>query len=312
MTFSLTRRSALFAGAALPLAAALGAGPARAAADIKGPSTPDHYRFKIGAFDVTALKAGSRALENPQETYGLNVTPEDFAEASQQAFIPADRGQNFFTPSVVNTGNELVLFDAGLSADGTLAALTAAGYSSDQVDVVVLTHMHGDHINGLMSGDAPTYPNARYVAGAVENDYWAGAGNDGYDKTVRPLLDKTTLIHDGDSVVSGITGMAAFGHSPGHMVYHVQSNGQRLVLTADLANHPVWSLARPDWEVRFDMDKAMAAEARRKVLGMLAAERVPMLAYHFAFPPVGYVEARGEGFHFVPMSYQLLLDPPAA
>lgn len=307
MTIKLNRRTALFAGAALPLAAALGSSPARAAAELKGAATPDHYRFPLGEFEVTALKAGTRPMENPQETYGLNVPAEEFAKVSVENFIPADKAQNSFTPSVVNTGEHLVLFDAGLSAEGTLAALNAAGYTADQVDIVVITHMHGDHISGLVSGDALTYPNASYFTGAVENDYWAGAGNDGYDKIIRPIIDQFTLLKDGDTVVPGITAMAAFGHSPGHMTYHVESGNERLLLTADLANHPVWSLARPEWEVRFDMDKEKAAEARKAVLTMLAEERVPMLAYHFAFPPVGFVEKRGEGFHFVPASYQLLI-----
>lgn len=307
MAFSLTRRSALLAGAALPLAAALGSGPARAAAELKGAATPDHYRFPLGEFEVTALKAGSRAMDNPREIYGLNVPAEEFAEVSAEAFIPADKAQNTFTPSVVNTGTQLVLFDTGLSAEGTLAALTAAGYTADQVDVVVITHMHGDHISGLMSGDALTYPNASYFTGAVENDFWAGAGNEGYDKIIRPIADRFTYLKGGDTVAPGITAMEAFGHSPGHMTYHIESAGKRLLLTADLANHPVWSLAHPEWEVRFDMDKAKAAEARKSVLTMLAEERVPLLAYHFSFPPVGFVEARGEGFHFVPASYQLLI-----
>ena len=101
--------------------------------------------------------------------------------------------------------------------------------------------------------------------------------------------------------------MAAFGHTPGHMGYMLESDGQQLMLVGDLANHYVWSLAHPDWEVRFDMDKAGAAAARRKVLGMLAADGVPFVGYHMPFPGVGYVETRGEGFHYVPHSYQLLM-----
>lgn len=307
MTFKLTRRSALIAGALMPVAASLPALPARAAADLKGPSTPIHYRFKLGAFEVTPLRAGTGPMENPQQTYGLNATPEDFAAVSAAAFVPADKSQNFFTPTLVNTGKELVLFDAGPSAAGTLEALTAAGYTPDQVDIVVVTHMHGDHIGGILNEGALTYPNARYVTGAIENNHWAGTDNENYGKVIRPIADRFTYLDDGGSPASGITAMAAYGHTPGHFVYHIESEGKRLLLTADMANHAVWSIGRPDWEVRFDMDKPAAIETRKRVLGMLAADRVPFIAYHLAFPAAGYVEAVDDGFRHIPVSYQLLL-----
>lgn len=305
----LSRRQALFAGATMPLAATLPL-PVFAKAEMQGSGFAPWNRFKLGSFEVTTLLAGTRAGEKPQETFGTNASPEDFAALSAANFIPADKTQNFFTPTVINTGAELVLFDTGLAAEGTLAALTAAGYTPDQVDVVVLTHMHGDHIGGLMGADGttPTFANARYVTGGVEHNHWSGAANEGFDKNVKPLNDKFTFLDDGGSVASGITGMAAFGHSPGHMVYQVESDGQRLMITADTANHYVWSLQKPDWEVRFDADKAAAAAVRKQVFGMIAADKIPFIGYHMPFPGVGYVEAQGDGFRFVPASYQLLLN----
>lgn len=306
---SLSRRQALFAGATMPLAATLPL-PVFAKAEMQGSGFAPWNRFKLGAFEVTTLLAGTRAGDKPQETFGTNASPEEFAALSAANFIPDDRTQNFFTPTLVNTGAELVLFDTGLAAEGTLAALTAAGYTPDQVDVVVLTHMHGDHIGGLMGADGttPTFANARYVTGSVEHNHWSGAANEGFDKNVKPLNDKFTFLDDGGSVVTGITGMAAFGHSPGHMVYQVESDGQRLMITADTANHYVWSLQKPDWEVRFDMDKAAAAAVRKEVFGQIAADRIPFIGYHMPFPGVGYVEAQGDGFRYVPASYQLLLN----
>jgi glyoxylase-like metal-dependent hydrolase (beta-lactamase superfamily II) len=306
---SLSRRQALFAGATMPLAAALPL-PAFAKAEMQGAGFAPFNRFKLGAFEVTTLLAGTRAGDKPQETFGTNASPEDFAALSAANFIPADMTQNFFTPTVVNTGAELVLFDTGLAAEGTLAALTAAGYTADQVDVVVLTHMHGDHIGGLMGADGttPTFANARYVTGGVEHNHWSGAANEGFDKNVKPLNDKITFLDDGGAVASGISGMAAFGHSPGHMAYQVESNGQRLMITADTANHYVWSLQKPDWEVRFDADKAAAAAVRKQVFGMIAADKIPFIGYHMPFPGVGYVEAKDDGFRYVPASYQLMLN----
>lgn len=122
--------------------------------------------------------------------------------------------------------------------------------------------------------------------------------------SVVPLADQMTFLDDGGSVTGGITAMAAFGHTPGHMGYMIESDGAQLMLIADLANHYVWSLAYPDWEVRFDADKAAAAASRRRVLGMLAADRIPFVGYHMPFPALGYVEANGDGFRYAPATYQ--------
>ena len=305
----MTRRSALFAAAALPIASAFVARPALAAAEMQGAQTPVFNRFKLGGFEVTTLLAGTRPVEEPNKIFGLNATPEEFAAAAQENFIPTNVAQFFFTPTLVNTGTELVLFDTGLSAAGTGAAMQAAGISPDQVDVVVLTHMHGDHIGGMMTeAGTPTFANARYVTGSVEHNHWSAAGNEGFDKNVKPVNEKMTFLEDGGSVASGITAMMAAGHTPGHMIYMLESNGQRLAVTADTANHYVWSLAHPDWEVSFDMDKANAAASRKTVFGMLAADRVPFIGYHMPFPGMGFVEAKDSGFRYVPASYQMMLN----
>ena len=303
----ITRRSALLGAAALPFAAA-SVSPAFAAAEMLGASTAKFNRVKLGSFEVTSLLAGTRTVPEPQSIFGMNATPEEFAEASSTANIPTDKAQFFFTPTVVNTGEKLVLFDTGLNAGGITGALSAAGYSPDQIDTVVLTHMHGDHIGGMMNDGAPTFANADYVTGAAEFNAWDMAGNESFEAKVRPMAEKMTMLDDGGFVVSGITAMAAFGHTPGHMAYMLESDGAQLVLGADFANHYVWSLAYPDWEVKFDRDKAMAAQTRRKLLGMMAADKIPFIGYHMPFPAIGYVETRNEGFHYVPASYQMLME----
>ncbi|MDQ2066099.1 MBL fold metallo-hydrolase [Xinfangfangia sp. CPCC 101601] len=304
-----SRRQALLATATLPLAPIMAA-PAHAKADPQGRSMPLFHRFALGDFEVTTLLAGTRTTDKPQETFGLNASAEEFAALAAENFLPAEKTQNFFTPVLVNTGAELVLFDTGLSAESTGAALQATGISLDQVDLVVLTHMHGDHIGGLMAADGvtPAYANARYVTGAIEHNHWSAAGNEGFDKNVRPLAEKMTFLDDGGTAAPGISAVLTAGHTPGHMAYRIESAGQQLMLTADCCNHFVFSLQRPDWEVRFDADKAMGAATRKAVFGMLAAERIPFIGYHMPFPGVGYVEAKGEGFRFVPQSYQHLIE----
>ena len=302
----LTRRAALSLGASLPLAAALPQAAA-AKAEMMGMDIAKSRRVALGEFEVTTLLAGTATRDEPQGIFGMNVSPEEFAKVSEEAFLPADKVQFFFTPTLINTGSELILFDTGLNAKGITAAVEAAGYTADQVDKVVITHMHGDHIGGLMGDAGETFKNASYIAGSVEHNHWSKADNKGFKTKVAPLSEKMTMIEDGASVASGITSVSAPGHTPGHMGYMIESNGAQLMLIADLANHPVWSLAKPDWEVRFDMDKAQAAASRRKVLGMLAADRVAMVGYHMPFPAMGYVATKDDGFEYVPMSYQMML-----
>lgn len=305
MTSYISRRHALAAMAAAPVVGALSK-PASAEANMMGPQFAQANRFKLGAFEVTSILAGTRVIEDIQTIFGLNVTPEEFAEVSDAAFIPADRAQFFFTPTVVNTGKELVLFDTGLSSEGIVNALAAADYTPEQIDVVVITHMHGDHIGGL--GGGATFPNARYVTSPVEFDDWDMSGDESFESNFRPLAEQTTFVDDGASIASGITGLNAFGHTPGHMIYMLESDSKQLAITADTANHYVWSLEYPDWQVRFDRDKEAAAETRRKVFGMLAADKIPFIGYHMPFPSLGYVEDnRQGGFRYVPASYQLML-----
>lgn len=299
-----------------PLGGLRSAQAAEGAAEAGGVALP-FARYQVGSFEVLTLLDGAAVFEEPQKTFAMNVPAEEFTEVTTANFLPLDKFKNFFTPTVINTGSEVILFDTGNGeaarpGRGNLVlALEAAGYSAGDVTTVVLTHMHGDHVNGLSGEGGLTFPNARYVTGAKEFDAWSAqdpeqnGGAKPFATKVKPLADKMTFLEDGGSVVSGITAMAAFGHTPGHMVYMVESDGQQLLLAADTANHYVWSLGYPDWEVRFDMDKAAAAATRRKVLDMLATDRIPFIGYHMPFPAVGFVEARDSGFRYVPETYQL-------
>ncbi|MES0811995.1 MBL fold metallo-hydrolase [Roseibium sp. SCPC15] len=316
----LTRRAALLgAGGAIAGASLASSSYVHAAAEKQGNLSAPVARYTVGDFEVNTLLDGAVTVGEPQKTFGMNVDAETFTTHSAENFIPHDAFKAYFTPTLVNTGQELILFDTGVGEGGRpargnmRAALESAGYTPEQVDTVVITHMHPDHIGGLMEGGAPAFANARYVTGQKEYDFWAAMDPEAngvtklMTKNVKPLADKMTFVGDGDSVASGVTVMAAHGHTPGHTIYMLENNGQQLVLAADTANHFVWSLARPDWEVRFDMDKAAAAKTRKDVFGMLAADKVPFVGYHMPFPSVGYVAAEGDGFRYVPASYQMHL-----
>ncbi|WP_118133264.1 MBL fold metallo-hydrolase [Oceanicella sp. SM1341] len=319
---AVSRRAALALAAAGAAGAGLAPGlrPASAAVPTQGGARPGWYRFSLGGMEVTTLLDGLRIGEGPHPTFGADQEAGTVASLLEENFLPTDRFANGFTPVLVNTGSSLVLFDTGLGAGargngmGKLTdRLSAAGVNPDDIDTVVITHMHGDHIGGLMEDGAPAFANASYVMGQAEYDFWTAdaqktgpteRGAAGVAANVVPLAEKTTFIAPGDSVAPGIEAMEAFGHTPGHLVFHLESEGARLMLTADTVNHYVVSMQRPDWEVAYDMDKAAAAATRRKVLGMIAEERIPFAGYHMPFPALGYLEARDEGFRFVPASYQ--------
>ena len=317
---TISRRRALLCGvsaALLPYAP-----PAFAAAPMLGLSRPTHLRYKLGSFEVTVFNDGAITIPRVHPVFGGNASAEEVAALAAENFLPADKMEISFAPIMVNTGKELILFDTGNgagrrpNAGHTLSHLEAAGYSADQVDTVVLTHMHPDHIGGLMENGAPAYPNARYVTGQVDYDFWStedklSGRTERIAKVVQanmvPLADKTTFLSPDRDVVTGVTAVDAFGHTPGHMAYHIESDGRRLLIWADSANHPVFALQRPDWFMGFDVDKEKAVAARKRLFGMAAADRIPATGYHMPFPAVGFVEEHGPGFRFLPASYQLNL-----
>ncbi len=319
---SISRRRLITGAAtgALALGASGLAAPVLAKAPMLGPVRPTFRRFELGNFEITTLLDGAAPVPDPQTIFGTDQDPETVAALLRENDLPTGVAEFTFIPVLVNTGDSLILFDTG-NGEGARPSrglmserLAAAGYGVDQVDTVVLTHMHPDHIGGMMEGGAPTFPNASYVTGAIEYDFFSnpdrmGSPAEGVHQlvmtNVAPVAEKTTFVGPGDSVAPGVEAIAAFGHTPGHMVWHVESEGRRLLLAADTANHFVLSLQRPDWEVRFDMDKAAAAATRKEILGMVAADSIPFIGYHMPFPGVGYLSALETGFRFEPASYQL-------
>lgn len=310
-----TRRTTLAAlGATLAAPALIQATPTLAKAKMLGPIRPTHFRFPLGDFEVTTIYDGSVTFGGPHPIFGQDQEASDVAELAEAHNLPSDQMEIGFTVTLVNTGSELILFDTGNDGNsrptaGKLRARMAeVGYSPEDVDVVVLTHFHGDHIGGMMVDGKPAFPNARYVTSSAEYDHWVKADHALTKKNVVPFAEKMTFIKDGGSVVSGVDAIAANGHTPGHTVFHVESGDRRLLISGDTANHYVASLERPDWHVKFDMDKEGAAAARKKVFGMLAADGIPFIGYHMPYPAVGYVSDNGSGgFRYTAASYQLFL-----
>lgn len=320
-THNMSRRAVL-ASAGAAAAATLVDGKvssANAAAEMLGPSMPSHFRFKLGEFEVTSILDGAIQVPTVNKIFGQDQKAEDVAALMNANYLPGDKMEIGFTPVVVNTGKEVVLFDSGNGAarrpkaGNLLVALKQAGYAPEEIDAVVITHFHPDHIGGLMEGGKPAFPNARYVAGETEYNFWTAAdqaeGRVGKlaNTNVKPLAAKMKFLKPEQEASPGITAIDASGHTPGHMGFHIESGKGRLILMADACNHYVASMQRPDWHVKFDMDKAAAAATRKKILDMAAADKVPVAGYHMPFPAVGFVERRDIGYRWSPVSYQFNL-----
>lgn len=295
---------------------------AEAAAPMLGVSRPSIYRFKLGAFEVTTILDGFVQGKGPHPTFGSDQPAEVVQAVVQAAGLSTTMHENPYVVTLVNTGKELILFDAGnakgrMKTAGHLSDLmVTAGYKPEQVDIVVITHGHPDHVGGLMADGKPIYTNARYVFGAAEFDYWNKGENipearkatrDVFMSQAAPLAEKATMIKPNDEVVTGIRAAAAYGHSPGMLAFHIESEGKRLYNWADTANHYLISLQHPEWHVGFDQDKDMAVETRKKTFDMLSAEKIPVVGFHMPFPSVGWVEKASTGYRWVPASFQFNL-----
>jgi len=300
-------------------------------ASMQGEIQTTIYRFKLGGFEVTPFMDSHVIRSGLSPAFGGEAKADEVKALAATNRIEADRYFHPFTPIVVNTGKELVLFDTGngsLSAEneqlkgrlppGNLVARMAqAGYKPEDVDVVVITHGHPDHIGGLTKGGQVVFPKARYVFGAADFDFWKKGENvrearkfnrELYVKIMLPLADRATMIKPGDDVVSGIRAVDCFGHSPGMLGFHLQSEGKQLLIWADTCGHYAMSLQRPDLHLDVDDDKEKAVATRKRILDMVVADKLFVAGFHMMpFPGLGYVEKMGGAYRWVPHSYQLNL-----
>jgi glyoxylase-like metal-dependent hydrolase (beta-lactamase superfamily II) len=329
----LTRRHMLSAAGALaaaPLAAGLFTGqlasPALATGAMLGARQPTWCRFKLGSFEVTMTSDSDAFIPGPFPIVGGNASQGEVEQLMRDNLLPPDKYQPGFTPMIINTGKQLVIFDTGNGAKGFVprpkggwlaTQLADSGITPEQIDIVVLSHGHPDHVGGVMENGKPLFPNARYVIGASEYDFWAPEGKftgepeklaSLFRANVVPLADKITFLKPGDDVAPGIRAREAYGHTPGHLAFDIESDGKRMLFWGDCAHHQVASLARPEWHCSFDVDKEKGAATRRRIYELAAAERIPVSGYHMPFPSIGYVEhLDGGGYRWLAHTYQLNL-----
>lgn len=289
-------------------------------APLKDPIRPSVQRFRLGGADVTTILDGAIVLPQVAPPYATDMTEERRVEVAHENFVPADKTENAFTPTLVTTGGKLVLFDTGFGEMGhdkgcghLVERMAQAGYAPEDVDVVALTHCHPDHIGGLRTGGEMTFPNARHVMGRAEFEAWStGRGipekrahnKELFDKIVAPVADRFDLVAGGDEIAPGLVAEEGFGHSPGHMMYRLDQGTDQLLIWGDVTNHFAFSLRHPRAAIAFDDNPEAATATRLRVLDMAATERILVAGHHMPFPSVGFIERAGESYRWVPMAYQ--------
>ncbi|MBI1205196.1 MAG: MBL fold metallo-hydrolase [Rhodopseudomonas sp.] len=320
----MTRR-ALFASVAAAGAASalapLGAGPARA--EIAPTAGTGIYRYKVGSHDVIQLMDGARTFPMPDK-FVANVSKDEAIKAAAAAYMPDGKVTIPFSPMVVNTGSKLVAIDTG-NGLGAFAAtkgavgqargnMAAAGIDPAKIDVVLISHFHGDHVGGLKNADgSPAFPNAEIKVPAGELAFWSDEANaakaNGFNKAQFPNVKKmmaglkVTPYEPDKEVAPGITSVATPGHTPGHTSFVIASGSKKILVQIDVTNIPAMFLTHPDWHAAFDNDGDLAAATRHKIYDMAAAEKLTVVGYHFPYPCVGHVEKDGKGYRLVPVAW---------
>jgi glyoxylase-like metal-dependent hydrolase (beta-lactamase superfamily II) len=318
---ALSRRSFLTASA---LAAVALSRPAEAAAPLSSKQGPGVYRYKLGAYQLTALYDGTWFLPI-DDKFVRNASGVDVNRALASAFLAPSVLPITFTALLVNTGTKLILIDTGTagqiadSAGFMLANLAAAGVTPSAIDTILISHFHPDHIDGLKTKDGDkVFANAEIWVPEPEWAYWmndahmAGVPKSvhGYFLNARRIFGDITKeirqFKPGAEVAPGIVSIPAFGHTPGHTAFAIHSDNQSMLAMSDTVRNPYLFARHPDWQPIFDMDGPLAVKGRRAMLDRAAADRMLVEAFHFPFPACGHMVKTGTGYELVPVEWQPL------
>jgi glyoxylase-like metal-dependent hydrolase (beta-lactamase superfamily II) len=288
------------------------------------PTPPNRaHRFRLGQLALRVFDDGEFVL--PFDWFATNARPRALAAAVAQGNLPTDAIPLRINNLLVETGGHLVLIDTGYGSidpnpgAGKLPlALQAEGIVPEDIDIVLLTHLHPDHVGGTLDeAGKPAFPNARYLVNRVEHEYWLTnpslvelpIGDDfkqyvrqvGKDTAVA-LSNKIERVEPGDEVAPGITVVAAPGHTPGHLAVEVASGGERLLHIADTASVSVLHLLHPDWFTKVELWPAQSLMTRYQLLDRAAAENLLVQTYHLPFPGLGHVRADGDDWLWEPVA----------
>lgn len=316
----ISRRTFMASTTALAATPLIGSTPLLAKAPLVGVQAPGVYRYKVGEFEITALNDGF--FNRPAEGFVKNADAAAVNAELSNAFMATGAVKIPFTVLAVNTGSKLVLLDTGTGGLGAPTAglfaanLKAAGINPDDVDTIIISHFHPDHISGIRPKEGlPTFKNAEVMVPTPEWAFWmddakmaaAPEAAQGAFKNVRrvfgPMAKDVKQYKWGDELVTGITAIAAPGHTPGHTAFAVASGKDKLLVLSDTTNHPALFATHPDWMAIFDMDGETAKQTRYKLLDMAAADKMQVAAYHAPFPATGNIVKKGTGYEFVPAKW---------
>jgi glyoxylase-like metal-dependent hydrolase (beta-lactamase superfamily II) len=318
---TLSRRH-LLAGASALSAAALAPGLAYAKAPLVGTQAPYFYRFKLGAFEGTIISDGTLPLGKPEENF-VGLSKPEMDKQLADNFLGSDNAVLEQNALIINTGDRLVLFDTGMGSlkifgpttGKLLNSMKQAGIDPKDIDAVVMSHAHIDHCGGNVADNGTVnFPNAQFYIAQSDYDFWTTESNvpaqfkvfwETAVKNLKPVRDRMHFVKDGAEVLPGIHAIAAPGHTVGHTIFMIDSGGKQLCYIGDLAHHPVLLLEKPLTEFKYDTDPKQSAQSRVKQLGMLAEKRIPLLAYHFAWPGIGHVARQGDGFRYFPEAMKM-------
>jgi glyoxylase-like metal-dependent hydrolase (beta-lactamase superfamily II) len=321
----LNRRHFLGASLATPFAYAAGSfvpAWAQNAPNLGTPTLPaiGYRRMKVGDVEVISLLDGV-ARRPLGEEFVKNAPLAEVRALLASQGLPTEHIDIPFTPFLVVAGNRRILMDTGLGEFGgattgkMLEQLRAAGFQPGDIDTVLITHYHGDHIGGLRNKAGEfVFPKAKVLVPAPEHAFWmddakmaaAPEGMKGAFNNVRRVFaqmpaDLLVRFEPGSEVAPGIRSMAAFGHTPGHTLFDLASAGQRFTYVGDLTNVPALFARNPDWAVTFDMDAEAARKVRRETFQRIVANNSMVGGFHFPFPAFGRLATAGNGYGFQPI-----------
>lgn len=288
--------------------------------------------FSLG--QLMCIAVGDGGLNYPIEAFFTNAPREEVEAGLDRLGLPTDRVFTPYTCLFIDTGAHRVLIDTGAGKLGAAAPtmfpgidhtttvtghllerLTSAGIEPPTVDTVIITHAHPDHVGGTLDdAGSLVFPNARYVIGREEWDFWLSETAaaqappvmvDIARRNLEPIRNRVELVGDGDEVMSGIRVMATPGHTPGHLALVIRSGGETLLHVSDVVLHPL-HLEHPDWVPTFDMLPAEAAASKRRTFDRAAAEAALVFGHHFPpLPNLGHVRKQRAGWRWEPVDAAL-------
>ena len=320
--FEISRRSTLLGAAATAVASTTSVA-SRAATPQSGHQAPGFYRYRVGSIEITVVNDGVSRMPITDD-FVENASKEQVNAALEAAFLEKDFYAGPYNPIVINTGRKLALVDTGTGEaafkssnglNGRLQlSLAAAGFDTSAFDAVIISHYHGDHINGLLKADGSlAFPNAEILVPAAEHKFWMDDGEMsratkprvvfGF-KNVRRLMTNELLkrlrTYDWDKeVIPGVMAVGTPGHTPGHTSHIVASENRSVYVQADVTHAPFLFARHPEWHFMLDIDPVAAEVTRRKVYDMLVADRLLVQGFHYPFPAAGHVEKSGTGYREV-------------